>query len=150
MPSRCCIHYDSKSGRPSSGHRAGKCQSSSKSPKEDAIKVLYLLCQQIWKTQQWPQYWKRSVLIPVPKKGSTRECADHWTVVLISHASKVILKILHARLQYCVNQELPDVQAGFRKGGETRDQMANICWIIEKGREFQKNIYLFHPLCKSL
>ena len=95
-----------------------------KSLKEDAIKGLHSLCQQIWKTQQWPQYWKRSVLIPIPKKGSTRECADHWTVALISHASKVMLKILHARLQHYVNQELPDVQAGFRKG---RDQIANIC-----------------------
>ena len=97
-----------------------------KSPKEDAIKVLYSLCQQIWKTQQWPQYWKRSVLIPIPKKGSTRECADHWTVALISHASKVMLKILHARLQHYEYQEPPDVQFGFRKGRRSRDQIANI------------------------
>ena len=114
-----------------------------KSPKEDAIKVLHSLCQQIWNTQQCPQDWKRSVLIPVPKKGSTRECANHWTVALISHVSKVMLKILHARLQHYMNQELPDVQARFRKG---RDQIANICWIIEKARGFQKNIYVFHQL----
>ena len=113
-----------------------------KSLKEDAIKVLHSLCQQIWKTQQWPQDCKRSILIPIPKKGSTEECANHWTVALISHASKVMLKILHARLQHYVNQELPDVQAGFRKGRGTRDQIANICWIIEKAREFQKSIYL--------
>ena len=121
-----------------------------KSLKEDAIKVLHSLCQQIRKTQQWPQDWKRSILIPIPKKGSTKECSNHWTITLISHGSNLMLKILHARLQYYVNQELPDVQAGFRKVRETRDQMANIRWIIEKGREFQKNIYLFHPLRKSL
>ena len=108
-----------------------------KSLKEDAIKVLLSLCQQIWKIQQWSQDWKRSILIPVPKKGSTKECASHWTVTLISHASKVVLKILHARLQHYANQELPDVQARFRKGRGTRDQIANICWIIEKAREFQ-------------
>ena len=112
-----------------------------KSLKDDAIKVLHSLCQQIWKTQQWPQDWKMSILIPIPKKGSTKECANHWTVALISHASKVMLKILHARLQHYANQELPDVQAGFRKGRGTRDQIANIHWIIEKAREFQKNIY---------
>ena len=93
-------------------------------------------------TQQWPQDWKRSILIPVPKKGSTKECANHLTVALISYASKVMLRILHARLQHYVNQELPDVQAWFRNGGETRDQIANIRWIIEKAREFQENIYL--------
>ena len=92
-------------------------------------------------SQQWPQDWKRSVLIPIPKKSSTKECANCQTLAFISHASKVILKILHARLQHYVNQELPDVQAGFRKGKGTRDQIANICWIIEKAREFQKNIY---------
>ena len=104
--------------------------------------MLHSICQQIWKTQQWPQDWKRSILNPIPKKGSTKESANHQTVVLISHASKVMFKILHARLQLYVNQELPDVQAGFRKGRETRDQIANLCWITEKAREFQKNIYL--------
>ena len=113
-----------------------------KSLKDDVSKVLYSLCQQTWKTQQWPQDWKRSIFIQIPKKGSTKECANHWTTALISHASKVMLKILHARLQHYVNQELPDVQAGLRKGRGTRKQIANICWIIEKAREFQKNIYL--------
>ena len=112
-----------------------------RSLKDGAIKVLHSLCQQIWKTQQWPQDQKRSALTPTPKKGSTKECANHWTVALISHASKVMLKILHAGLQHYANQELLDVQAGFRKGKGTRDQIANICWIIEKAMEFQKNIY---------
>ena len=106
MPSRFCIHYVSKSGRASSGHRTG-----------------------------------RSILIPIPMKGSTKECANLWTIALISHASKVMLKILHDRLQYYANQELPDAQSGFRKGRGTRDQIANIRWIIEKERGFQKNIY---------
>ena len=88
------------------------------------------------------QNWKKSILIPIPNKSSTKECANHWTVALISHASRVMLKILHARLQRYVNQEFPDVQAGFRKGRGTRDQIANICWIIKKARESQKNIYL--------
>ena len=92
--------------------------------------------------EDWPQDWKRSTLIPILKKGSTKECANYWTTALISHASNVMLKILHARLQHYVNQELPDVQAGVRKGRGTRDQIANICWIIEKVREFQKSIYL--------
>ena len=91
---------------------------------------------------EWPQDWKRSTIIPVPKKGSTKECANHQTISLISQAGKVMLKILHARLQHYVNQKLPDVQAWFRKGRGTRDQVASICWIIEKTREFQKNIYL--------
>ena len=99
-------------------------------------------CQQIWKTQQWPQGGKRSVFIPIPKKGNAKECSNYHTIALISHTSKVLLKILQARLQQYVNYELPDVQAGFRKGRETRDQIANIHWIIEKAREFQKNIYL--------
>ena len=98
--------------------------------------------QQIWKTQQWPQDWKRSILIPIPKKDGTKECSNHRTIALISHVSKVIFKILHARLQHYVNQKLSDVQDGFRKGRGNRDQIANICWIIEKAREFQKNIYL--------
>ena len=109
--------------------------------KDDAVKVLQSICQQIWKTQQWSQDWKRSVFIPIPKKDNAKECSNYRTVTLISHASKVMLKILLARLQQYVNHELPDVQAGFRKGRGARDQIANICWIIEKAREFQKNIY---------
>ena len=109
--------------------------------KDDAVKVLHSMCQQIWKTQQWPQDWKRSVFIPIPKKGNAKECSNYCTVVLISHAGKVMLKILQARLQQYVNRELPDVQAGFRKGRGTRDEVANILWIIKKAREFQKNIY---------
>ena len=108
--------------------------------KDDAVKMLHSICQQIWKTQHWPQGWKRSVFIPIPKKGSAKECANCCTSALISHASKVMLKILQARLQQCVNCELPDVQAGFRKGRGTTDQIANICWIMEKARKFQKNI----------
>ena len=107
----------------------------------DAVKVLHSICQQIWKTQQWPQDWKRSVFIPIPKKGNAKECSNYRTTAFISHTSKVMLKILQARLQQYVNRELPDDQAGFRKGRGTRDQIANICWIIEKAREFQKNIY---------
>ena len=107
--------------------------------KDDAIKVLHSTCQQIWKTQQWPQDSKRSVFIPIPKKGNAKECSNYCTIVLISHASKVMLKLLQARLQQYMNRELPDVQAGFRKGRGTRDQIANIHWIIEKAREFQKN-----------
>ena len=109
--------------------------------KDDAVKVLHSICQKIWKTQQWPQNWKRSVFIPIPKKGSAKECSNYCTVILISQASKVMLKILQARLQQYVNHELPDVQAGFRKGRITRDQIATICWIIKKAREFQRNIY---------
>ena len=103
--------------------------------------MLHSICQQIWKTQQWPQDWKRSVFIPIPKKGNAKECSNYHTIALTSHASKVMLKILQARLQEYVNCELPDVQAGFRKGKGTRDQIANICLIIKKAREFQKNIY---------
>ena len=98
------------------------------------MKVLHSICQQIWKTQQWPQHWKRSVFIPIPKKGNAKECSNYRTMTLISHASKVMLKILQARLQQYVNRELPDVQAGFRKGRGTRDQIANIRCIIEKTR----------------
>ena len=108
---------------------------------DDAVKVLHSICQQIWKTQQWPQDWKRSVFILIPKKDKAKECSNYCTITLISHASKVMLKILQARLQQYVNCELPDVQAGFRKGRGTRDQIANIRWIIKKAREFQKNIY---------
>ena len=107
----------------------------------DAVKVLPSICQQIWKTQQWPQDWKRSVFIPIPKKGNAKECSNYHTIPLISLTSKVMLKILQARCQQYVNHELPDVQAGFRKGKGTRDQIANICWIMEKARKFQKNIY---------
>ena len=109
--------------------------------KDEAVKVLHLICQEIWKTQQWPQDWKRSVFIPIPKKGNAKECSNYHTFVLISHASKVMLKILQARLQQYVNRELPDVQVLLRKGRGTRDQIAIIRWIIEKAREFQKNIY---------
>ena len=109
--------------------------------KDDAMKVLYPICQQIWKTQQWPQDWKRSLFIPIPKKGNAKECSNYRTIALISHTSKLMLKILQARLQQYMNRELPDVQAGFRKGRGTRDQIANIRWIMEKAREFQKNIY---------
>ena len=114
------------------------------------LKVLHSICQQIWKTQQWPQDWKRSVFIPIPKKGNAKECSNYRTIALISHASKVMLKILQVRLQQYENRERPDVQAGFRKGRGTRDQIANICWITEKARAFQKNIYFstkggFHP-----
>ena len=105
------------------------------------MKVLHSICQQIWKTQQWPRDWKRSVFILIPKKDNTKECSNHRTIALISHASKVKLKILQARLQQYVNHEFPDVQAGFRKGRGTRDQIASICWITEKARGFQKNIY---------
>ena len=104
-------------------------------------KVLHSICQQIWKTQQWPQDWKRSFFIPVPKKGNAKASSNYRTIALISHASKGILKILQARLQQYVNHELPDIQAGFRKGRGTRAQMANIRWIMQKAREFQKNIY---------
>ena len=109
--------------------------------KDDAVKVLHSISQQIWKTQQWPQDWKRSVFIPIPNKGNAKECSNyHTTIALISHASKVMLKILQARLQQYMNCELPDVKAGFRKGRGARDQIDNIHWIIEKAREFQKNI----------
>ena len=106
--------------------------------KDDAVKVLHSKNQQIWKTQQWPQDWKRSVFVPIPKKGNAKECSDYHTSALISHASKVMLKILQARLQQYLNHELSDFQAGFRKSRGPRDQVANICWIIKKAREFKK------------
>uniref|UniRef100_A0A4W2EMM7 RNA-directed DNA polymerase n=1 Tax=Bos indicus x Bos taurus TaxID=30522 RepID=A0A4W2EMM7_BOBOX len=109
--------------------------------KDDAVKVLHSICQQIRKTQQWPQDWKRSVFIPIPKKGNAKECSNYRTIALISHATKVMLKILQARCQQYMNRELSVVQAGFRNGRGTRDQVANIRWIIEKAREFQKTIY---------
>ena len=105
--------------------------------KDDAVDVWHSICQQIWKTQQWPQDWKRSVFIPIPK-GNAKECSNYCTIALISHASKVMLKILQAKLQQYVNHELPDVPAGFRKGRGIRDQIANICWIFEKAIEFQR------------
>ena len=119
--------------------------------KDDAVKVLHSICQQIWKTQQWPQDWKRSVFTQIPKKGNAKECSNYHTTVFISHTGKVMLKILQVRLQQYMNCELPDVQAGFRKGRGTRDHIANICWIIKKAREFQKNIYFcFISTAKSL
>ena len=99
-------------------------------PEDDAMKALHSTCQQIWKTQQWPEDWKRSVFIPIPKKGNAKECSNYHTIALISHDTKEMLKILQARLQQYVNPELPDVQAGFRKSRGTGDQVANICWII--------------------
>ena len=110
--------------------------------KYDAVKVLHSICQQIWKTQQWPQDCKRSVFIPIPKKGNAKECSNYCTIALISHASKVMLKILQARLQQYLNCELPDVQAGFRKGRGTRDQIANIRWIIKNVPE--KHLFLLY------
>ena len=107
-------------------------------PPDDAVKVLHSVCQQIWKIQQWSLDWKRSVFIPIPKKSNAKECSNYCTIALISHASKVMLKILQARLQQYMNWELPDVQVGFRKG---RDQIANICRIIERVREFQKHTH---------
>ena len=120
--------------------------------KDDAVKVLHSICQQIWKTQQWPQDWKRSIFIPVPKKGNAKEYSNYCTIALISHASKVMLKILQTRLQQYVNLELPDVQVGFRKGRGTRDQIANIRWIIGKargGRGFQdwEHVYTVADSC---
>ena len=108
--------------------------------KDDAVKVLHSICQQIWKTEQWPQHWKRSVFIPI-SKDDAKECSNYCKIALISHASKAMLKILQARLQQYANWELPDVKVRFRRNRGTRDQIANICWIMEKAREFQKNIY---------
>ena len=107
--------------------------------KDDAVKGLHSICQQIWKTQQWPQDWKRSVFIP--KERHAKECSNYHTIALISHASKVRLKILQARFQQYVNREVPAVQTGLRKDRGTRQQIASIHWITEKAREFQKNIY---------
>ena len=112
--------------------------------KDDAVKVLQSICQQILKTQQWPQDWKRSVFIQIPKKGNAKECSNYRIIALISQASKVMLKILQARLQQYVNRELPGVQTGFRKGRGTRDQIANICWIIKKARVPVKHLLLLY------
>ena len=109
--------------------------------KDDSVKVLPSICQHIWKTQQWPQDWKKSVFITIKKKGNAKECSNYHTIAPMSHTSKAMLKILQARLQQYVNRELPDVQSGFRKGRGTRDQIAHIHWIIKKAREFLKNIY---------
>ena len=114
--------------------------------KDDAVKVLHSICQQIWKTQQWPQDWKRSVFISIPKKGNVKACSKYCKTAFISYTSKVMLKILQARLQQYMNHELP-VQTGFRKDRGTRDQIANIQWIIIKAREFQKNIYFCFTYC---
>ena len=117
---------------------------------DDAVKVLHSICQQICKTQQWKQDWKRSVFIPIPKKGNAKECSNYYTIALISHASKVMLKILQARLQRYVSRELPDVQAGFRKGRGTRDQIANIRWIIEKESSRKTSIFALLTMPKPL
>ena len=111
--------------------------------KNNAVRVLHSICQQIWKTQPWPHDWKRSIFIPIPNKGNAKECSNYYTVVLISHANKVLLEIFQARHQQYVNQELSGVQAGFRKGRGIRDQIASIHWIIEKTWEFQKNVYFY-------
>ena len=112
--------------------------------KDDAVKVLHSICQQIWKTQQWPHDWKRSVFIPIPKKGNAKECSNYRTIALISHASKVMLKILQARLKQYVNRELPEVQAGFRKGRGTRDQSANIQDHGKSKRVPEKHLFLLY------
>ena len=109
--------------------------------KDDAVKVLHSTCHQIWKTQQWSQDWKRSVFIPIPKKGNAKDRSNYCTIACISQVSKVMLKILQASFQQYMNCERPDVQVGFRKGRGTRDQITNIHWIIERAREFQRNIY---------
>ena len=119
--------------------------------KDNAMKVLHSICQQIWKTQQWPQDWKRSVFIPIPQKDNSKESLNYWTIALISQASKVMLKILQARLQQYMNHGLPDVQAGFRKGRGIRDWIDNIRWIIKKAKEYQKNTYFcFIDYAKAL
>ena len=118
--------------------------------KDDAVKVLHSICQQIWKTQQWAQDWKRSVFIPIPKKGNPKECSNYCTIALISHTSKVILKILQARFQQYMNREIPNVQVGFIKGRGTRDQIAKIRWIIEKARVPEKHLLLLYWLCQNL
>ena len=112
--------------------------------KDDAVKVLHSICQKIWKTQQWPQDWKRSVFISIPKKGNPKECSNYCKLALISHASKVMVKFLQTRLQQYVNRELPDVQAGFRKDRGTRDQIADIQWIIKKVRVPEKHLFLLY------
>ena len=121
-----------------------------KKKKNDAVKVLHSICQQIWKAQKWPQDWKRSIFIPFPKKGNAKESSNYHTIPLISHASKVMLKILQARLQQYVNSEFPDVQAGFRKGRGARDQITNIRWIIEKASSEKSSISALLTMPKAL
>ena len=118
--------------------------------KDDAVKVLHSICQQIWKTQQQPQDWKKSVFIPIPKKGNAKECSNYCTIALISHASKVMLKILQANLQQYVNHELPDVQDGFRKGRGTTDQISNIHWIIKKENSIKRSTFASLTMLKPL
>ena len=112
--------------------------------KDDAVKVIHSICQHVWKTQQWQQDWKRSVFIPIPKKGNAKECSNYCTIALISHASRAMLNIFQARLQQNVNREFPEVKAGFRKGRGTRDQIANIRWIMEKPRVPEKHLLLLY------
>ena len=116
--------------------------------KDDAVKVLHSLCQQIWKTQQCPEDWKRSVFIPIPKKGNAKGCSHCCTIAFISHASKVMLKILQSRLQQYMNYELPNVQTGFRKGRGTREQIANIHWIMKSVRICNLPQFLFNIVLK--
>ena len=111
---------------------------------DDAVKVLHSISQQIWKTQQPPQDWKRSVFVPMSKKGNAKECSNYHTIALISHVSKIMVKILQDSLQHYMKRELPDTQAGFRKGRETRGQIANICWIIKKARVPEKHLFLLY------
>ena len=115
-----------------------------KSLKNDAVKVLHAISQQTWKIQQWLQDWKRSVFIPIPKKGNAKERSKYRTIALISNASKAMLKILQARLQQYMNCELPDVQAGFKKSRAHRDQITNIRWIIKKARVSKKHLFLLY------
>ena len=118
--------------------------------KDHAVEGLHSICQKIWNSQHWTQDWKRAVFIAISKKGNAKEYSNYHTIALISHASKVMLKILQARLQQYVNHKLLDNQTAFRKGRGTRDQIANICWIIEKAREFEKHLFLLYWLCQSL
>ena len=118
---------------------------------DDAVKVLYSICQQIWKTQQWPQDWKRSVFIPIPKKGNAKDCSNYWTIALTSQASKVMLKILQARLQQYVNHELPDVQAGLDKAEEPEIKLPTSTGSLKKqGSSRKKHLFLLYWLCQSL
>ena len=112
--------------------------------KADAMKVLHPICQQIWKAQQWPQDWKRSVFITISKKGDAKECSNYCRIAFISHTSKVMLRVLHAKLEQYMSRELSDIQAGFRKGRGTRDQIANIRWIMEKARVPEKHLFLLY------
>ena len=141
MPQSCCCCLVAKLCLTLLWHRDGIPVELLKILKDDAVEVLHSICQQIWKTEQWPQDSKMSVFVLIPKKGNAKRCSNYCTIVLISHASHVMLQILKASLLSYINWELSDVQAGFRKGRGNRDQIANSHWIIEKAREFQKNIY---------